>query len=464
MKKNILYTIFVTAILIGSFTLNVNAVPPSSIEWHSSLVIGTEISWRITDMSLVDPSDPPEIGYEEFEEGDAISFELNGTLPTVYEDLYETMVPPTFIKLFVGYNEVSFFDVSEDPGFALQYLVLPMLFYPYYGGIENITQFLDFRAARTPNVTSIDYLIVGDYIHADIVNDQLSNFKITINNNTGIVKELFVEDDFGYFSAELDIFDSDIDDYGVYIDNVLTWHSSLVPVTVLSYEFTLLDFVDPADNLEIGGHNASIGDIFKFKYINPIPTDPADYYGEEIEYFLEVYFKNELQLWDDTNEAQRVMYSTVLNPLNIVLYNGTTYSMYEIQQLREKMDEAITYLDATFGGDYMTLQMDIEWEEWDEYSTNQEPYTSQVIYTLLINVNTGILKQIDFNIIGMGFFQMVLNEEESSIDDYGVENTDFTENTETPTEGPTFSLPGFTWFLSSLILLFAVPIYRKKKK
>ena len=95
------------------------------IEWHSSLTIGTEIAWRITEQFLFDPADPHSLAGESIWKGSVLSYEINDTLPIYYDDVYSSGMPPNFLKLFVNYNEVSLADVDSDtePALALQYMI-----------------------------------------------------------------------------------------------------------------------------------------------------------------------------------------------------------------------------------------------------------------------------------------------------------------------------------------------------
>ncbi|MFW9852883.1 MAG: hypothetical protein ACFFDS_08070, partial [Candidatus Thorarchaeota archaeon] len=266
------------------------------------------------------------------------------------------------------------------------------------------------------------------------------------------------QDDFGWFTAELNIWESDIDDYGVAINNVLDWHSCLVTPVILSYEFTTMTFYSSDGYMQVGDQNATVGDIFKFKFTD-LPVDPLDLYGPDLADFLEVYFNNDLQSWEEFNPAQRVTYSSIINPLGVAIYDGGYYNMEEIQLERYEMDPEITYVSAVTVGDYMLLSLDVEWDEW--YGEG-ETHHNLVEYELTINSITGILKSIIFEMIDYGYFEMELNLEQSSLDDYGVTNPDFTEDTNG--DGKTFSLPGFTWIFSALILLLVVPIYTRKRK
>jgi hypothetical protein len=60
---------------------------------------------------------------------------------------------------------------------------------------------------------------------------------------------------------------------------------------------------------------------------------------------------------------------------------------------------------------------------------------------------------------GFAYMKWVLNADESSIDDSGVINTEFTENTETSN---TVSLPGLTILLSAFGVASAVFIKKRR--
>jgi hypothetical protein len=123
------------------------------------------------------------------------------------------------------------------------------------------------------------------------------------------------------------------------------------------------------------------------------------------------------------------------------------------------MDESISDMIIGYTGDYMNLHMHIEYQEW------RDGYENYVIMDVDIDINivSGIAKTVDYVIPNFGEFTLTLNEDESSVDEYGEINTDFTENTEDPDDEPTWSIPGYTAFVALFALLVAIPIYRKKK-
>jgi hypothetical protein len=450
MKNKTIYSFLVATLLLFALSGISTQALVITLEWDSSLTIGTEISWNIVDMYLFNVSEPAKLAHEPLHMGDSFTFKINDTIPTDYFDVYETNYPPTFIQLMLHYHEISFFDIEEDPGFALQYLILPEK--TYFDAIEsNITEFLDFRTSRDPNVTSFSFYEMGDYIVASIGSDYLDFLTVTINSETGIAKEVYVQDDFGWFTAEINIWESTIDDNGTTINNVLDWHSSLVTPLTLAYQYTVMDFYDPGAYMNISGHNVTVGDVWKFKFTD-LPIDPLELYGPELPNFLQVYLNDDLLGWEDMMPPQRVSYSTIINPLGLTMFNGTYYDMETIHWIRYQMDQEITSLAISYSGDYMFLDMIVEWQEWYE----DQSYTSSVNYEFKINSITGILKSIHFTITNMGYFEMELNATLSDIDDTG---TVFTPE---PTNG-TFSIPGYTALIALLAILAVIPIYRKKK-
>ncbi|NPD88316.1 MAG: hypothetical protein HGN29_06315 [Asgard group archaeon] len=458
MKKKVLYSILIVSTLLVSSSLTSVSGVVLTLQWHSSLTIDTQISWRITDMYLVNPSvDNFTLGGHELREGSTVSYRINDTIPTDYDSVYNAGGPPNFLQLFVDYDEVPFKNIThEEPNFALQFLILPEVFridsLPY-----TIEEFLDYRASEDVNITSAVTIDQGDYIKTSIYSSYLDEVTITVNNDTGIVKEIYILDNLKYFTAELNIWESSIDDYGVTIVNTFDWYSSLVSGIILSWEFTMFNLYDPANYMEIGGHNASLGDIFKLKFVADLPTNPPDYYGPELT-FWEMYFKNELQPWEDFNRGGMIIFQSMVNPLGITAYNGTYFTTEAIHYVRDVMDEGISDVTISYSGDYMNLHMHIEYSEWrDEH----ENYVIMDV-DIAINIVSGIALTVDYEIPNFGEFQLTLNEDESSVNEYGEINTDFTENTEN-SDDPTWSLPGYRAFIAFIALLIAIPIYRKKR-
>jgi hypothetical protein len=323
---------------------------------------------------------------------------------------------------------------------------------------QTIQEFIEYRVAEDMNITSSVTIDQGDYIKTSIYSDYLDEVTITVNNATGIVKEIYVLDDLKHFTAVLNIWESSIDDYGVTIVNTLDWHSSLITGTVLSWEFTVFNIYDPSNYMEIGSHNASLGDIFKLKFVDALPLNPPDFYGPE-PLFWEVYFKNELQPWEDFNRGGMIIFQSMVNPLSVTAYNGTVFTTEDIHYVRDSMDDSISNVLVGYTGDYMNLHMHIEYSEWRD---DHEEYTIMDV-DIDINIVSGIALTVDYTIPNFGEFQLTLNEEQSSIDEYGETNTDFTENTDDPDDGPTWSIPGYTAFIAFLAILIAIPIYRKRR-
>ncbi|MHA1953552.1 MAG: hypothetical protein ACW96U_06375 [Candidatus Heimdallarchaeaceae archaeon] len=456
MKKKDIYSIFIVATLLVSSSMTSVSGAVLTLQWHTSLNVNSQISWRITDMYLADPADNFTLAGHELREGSTLSYLVNDTIPTDYDAVYNAGGPPNYIQLFVDHDEIDWKNVTNDePNFGLQFLVLPEVF--RIDSIpQTIAEFLDYRESQDANITSVVTLDQGDYIKSSIYSAYLDEVTITVNNNTGIVKEIYILDGLKHFTAVLNIWESTIDDYGVTINNVLDWHSNLVSGTILSWEFTELNIYDPSNYMEIGSYNASLGDIFKLKFVSGLPLNPSTYYGMEPT-FWEMYFKNELQPWEDFNRGGMIIFQAMVNPLGITAYNGTYFTTEDIHYVRDAMDDSISDVTIGYTGDYMNLHMHIEYNEW------RDGHENYVIMDVDIDINmaSGIALTVDYDIPNFGEFQLTLNEDESSLTVAGEINTDFTENTEDP--DPTWSIPGYTAFIALFALFVAIPIYRKKR-
>jgi len=447
MKRKTIYSLLVTMILMGSqIPLQTQAIS-DVIEWHSSLTDGTVVAWRIIDQYLFDPAVPPSLGNEKINLGSVFAFEINDTLPTNYDDVYSTGLPPDFLKLFVDYKEVSLFDTDDqtEPSFALQYLILPYLFYPVSGETYNITQLLEHRATLDPNTTSISYTITGgNYVRVSIYNDFIDSFIITINNQTGIVADFFIEDDFGEMYGQLDIWESSLDDSATPITNTMNWHPNLEEGTILSWQVTELTF-DPTHEgyIVMAEQNMTVGGIFKFEFPNPFPTDPWNYYNPDS--YFNVFYEEEPVRWENITRAQLEIWSTMINPLSVTLYNATMVYMEAIHYLRDFMNPSIsgTSTSHSESHNYLTCayaEGDIDY--WSSYE---------------INAISGIVQTLNVVIPDFVDFEMVFVPAQSSLLNDGSVNPDY------PPDNNTTTLPGFNWFCLFFAALILIPILRKRK-
>ncbi len=452
MIKKTIYSLVVTAILLGAIVpLNTKAIDHSLI-WHSSLDDET-IAWRIYDQFLFNTADPPTLAGEDLFEGSVLAFEINDTLPKLYHEVYEASHPPQFLKLFVNYNEVSFYDINDntEPSFALQFLVIPYVFHNAASGLdENITQFLEYRAITNPNITSIDYYISGgNYVTVTIYNDYLDSFQVTYNNNTGICSNFFIEDDFGEMFGQLDIWESGIDDAGVVIDNTLNFHPNLGAGTILSWKYTEITY-EPGviDRMEVNNVTLEVGHVFSFEY-NLFPTNPLEYYGGDYSdpsvSFFDVFFEGNPMEWTHVTRGQLVLWVTLTNPLSCTLYNGTIISMEDISHIRDLNDPGIENTLTSISGSYMTLSFNIL-DDSMLWSVELE-----------INVNSGIVQNLAIDLVDFVHFEMEFAPENSSLLINGEINTPSDEN-------GTWTLSGYNWYYLLFSIIAVLPIIRRRKR
>ena len=454
MKNKTIYSLLVTAILVGAiFPMQTQAIA-DILTWHYSLEDQT-IAWRITEQYLFDPAEPPTLGGRDLILGSLLAFEINDTLPIYYSEVYNSAHPPNFLKLYVDYQEVSFYDINEgmEPSFALQYLIIPYLFYPASTGVtSNITTFLEYRASLDPNITAIDYVITGgNYVQVSIFNDFIDSFVITYNNNTGICSNFFIEDDFGEMYGELDIWESEIDDDGVdTTTSALHFHPNIGDGTKLSWKYTEITY-DPLalGEMEVNNVTLEVGHVFSFVY-GLIPTYPSAYYGMDFSdpshCFFDVYFETELMEWTHVNRAMVTLWLTLINPLSVTLYNGTVFPMEVIPIIRDSCDPGIynTFVSSP-SDNFITLEYDFE-EENDLWAVD-----------LNINTNSGIVQNLAVDILGFVHFEMAFAPENSTLLIDGTINTDGGDHT-------TRTLPGFNWFYLLFSSIAVLPIIRRRKK
>ncbi len=452
MKRKTIFTLITTLILAGILIPLQTQAVSDVIVWHTSLD-DEVIAWRIVHQALHDPADPPTLGGVDIILGSVLAMEINDTIPTLYDDVYDSGHPPNFFKLYVDYNEVSLYDLNDEdePSLAIQYMILPFMFLPVSGETYNITQFVEHRAALDPNITSISYAMTGgNYVQISIYNDLIDSFIITVNNQTGIVADFFIEDDFGEMFGQLDIWESTIDDEGTDTTNTLNFHPSLVDGTVLAWEYTEITYAPASEGeMEVNNKTLAVGDVFSFEY-STIPTDPMEYYGGDYtgnEYisFFEVFFEDEPVSMEQMTRAQFTIWLTMANPLSCTLYNATLLNMEAIHNARDFNDPGINDTVISTAGDYMTVAFEFTEGDANGWSMSFE-----------INIISGITRTLTVGIPDFVDFEMVFLPDESSVLIDGSDNPDYT-------PGSTWSLPGFTWVYLIFSVLIILPIIRRRK-
>ncbi len=449
MNKKTIYSLLVTAILMGSLIPLQTQAIADMITWHSSLD-DEVIAWRVTEQYLFDPAEPPSIAGVDLVLGSTLAFEINDTLPTLFDDVYNSGHPPNFLKLIANYQEVSFYDIDDEtePSFALQFMVIPYLFTPASSGVEsNITEFLEYRASLDPNITAVSYAMVGaNYVRVSIFNDFINSFIVTYNNNTGIAVDLFIEDEFGEMFCELDIWESTIDDEGTDITNTLNFHPNLGAGTKLSWEFTDLAFDIAGDGfMQISeNHNASVGGIVTFDYLTAIPTNPTDYYDPSSSFFDIFYNIDDPVEAHDETRTQGIIWLTMINPLSATLYNATVVSMEDIHLIREINDPDVEGTTTSVLGTTMHLEFDIVQQSGDPWEVAFD-----------INTDSGIVETLEVSIPDFVDFVMEFAPDNSTVNIDGSLITD---------TNVTRTLPGFNWFYLFFVALIALPIIRRRNK
>jgi hypothetical protein len=451
MNKKVIFSLIITTFLMGAMIpLNTQAID-HGLTWHSSLD-DNKVAWRIYEQYLFDPAEPPKLGGKDLYKGSVMAFEFNDTLPSYYGELYEAPHPPGFFKLIVDYQEVSLYDIDflTEPGFAIQFLIIPYLFDNAASGLtENITEFLNYRTTTNPNITGFDYFISGgNYVTVDIYNDYFSSFQLTYNNDTGICANFYIEDDFGEMWGQLDIWESEIDDEGTdTTTSTLNFHPNIGVGTKLSWKYTEITY-DPLAGgaMEINNVTLAVGHVFSFIY-DVIPTNPAGYYGSnptDPNSFFDVYFEMDPMDMEHMSRAQSVLWLTLINPLTVSVYNGTILPMEAIHEIRDFNDPGIENTTISTVGDTMTLQFDFE-EENDLWAVDLD-----------ININSGIVEHLAIDIIGFVHFEMEYATENSTLE---IDGTIYT-----PIPSNTWSLSGFNWFYLVFSIFVVLPIIRKRKK
>ncbi len=441
------------------------------LAWHSSLTPNTYVGWSFTSMDLL-YDDYLKLGTDLYVGvGSEIGFLIVDSIPTDPKVVYGEG-EPSFLNLKVHQETVSFYDLESPVGLVLSAVINPLSLTLYNGTILDMVDVHEIREMKGSEMEITSFFIAGVYgylgIHfewqewdeyASTEVEKSMDVTYTINMNTGIAKEVYVNVlDMGEFTLCTDIWTSDIDDTGVSISNTIDFHSAFDSSTILSWEVTDLTFDDPSSYMEIGEQNITVGGIFKFKFVDVIPTEVMEIYGRSRGFgFVSLYYNNVLQPWDDMEGPGNSLFGYLINALAIDMYNGTTLDIYDILELRVIMEKDIESYTISDDGDYVILDLHMVYYDYDYYY--DVTYETIMDATFKINRNTGITLEFELNMPEFAYMKWVLNAEESSFDDAGVINTDFTENTETDN---TVSLPGLTILLSAFGVASAVFIKKRR--
>ncbi len=361
--------------------------------------------------------------------------------------------------------------LNRPVGMALSAVINPLSLTLYNGTILDMVEVHKIREMKDSDMEVTSFFVSGmygylgihfewqewdDYFSMEV--EQSMDVTYTINMNTGIAKEVYVNvPDMGEFTLYTDIWSSDIDDTGVPISNTIDFHSAIDSSTILSWDVTDLIFDDPSNYMEMGDQNITVGGIFKFKFTYDIPTEVMAVYGHHGPNFVELYYNNILQPWEEMEGPGTSLFGYLINALAINMYNGTTLDIYDILEFRAAMEKDVDSYTISDDGAYIILDLHMIHSEYDYYYN--ETHETIMDATFKINRNTGITLEFELDMPDFAYMKWVLNAEESSIDDSGVANTEFTENTETK---DTVSLPGLTILLSAFGVASAVFIKKRR--
>ena len=440
------------------------------LAWHSSLTPNTYVGWCFTSMNLL-YDDYLKLGTDLYVGvGSEIGFLIVDPIPTDPKVVYGEE-EPSFLNLKVHQDSVSFYDLERPVGLVLSAVINPLSLALYNGTILDMVDVHEIREMKGSEMEVTSFFVAGVYgylgIHFEwqewdeyltMEVEKSMDVTYTINMNTGIAKEVYVNvPDMGAFTLHTDIWTSDIDDTGAPISNTISFHSAIDSSTILSWDVTDLVFDDPANYMEMGEQNITVGGIFKFKFTYDIPTEVMAVYGHHGPNFVELYYNNILQPWEEMEGPGTSLFGYLINALAINMYNGTTLDIYDILEFRVSMEKEVDSYTISDDGAYIILDLHMIHSEYDYYY--DETHETIMDATFKINRNTGITLEFELDMPDFAYMKWVLNAEESSIDDSGVANTDFIENTET---SDTVSLPGLTLLLSAFGIASAVFIKKRR--
>jgi hypothetical protein len=203
-----------------------------------------------------------------------------------------------------------------------------------------------------------------------------------------------------------------------------------------------------AEFLQVGEQNITLGGIFKFKFPELLPYDPWNYYNPNS--FFDIMFEEE-PIRQNTTKAQLIVFKSMINAPSLTLYNGSVLTLPDIHEIRGLFDPAITSTEIDMLEPYPQLTQHIVWpseEGIDDW---------WVVYD--IHPDSGIVSTVSFDFNDEISMELEFLESSSSLRIDGTTNESYTEGTQPP---PTKSLDGFTWLLSSLLLVI-IPLYKRRR-
>ncbi|MHA1778218.1 MAG: hypothetical protein ACTSYN_01465 [Candidatus Heimdallarchaeaceae archaeon] len=422
MKKKVILSILMLVSLAISLQPAIYGDAGDTLVWHSSLVTGTKIAWRMTDYSYA--TDSFSIAGNYLDVGDTIIYELVDTPQTIADDVYDD--GPEFVKLCIwGDKYIPWHEVTEsDVNVLLPRIIMPLEYHFANGTILDLEQTIYYIATFDAAIYSVTMNYDGDFLVVDY-DTSYALIEVKYNSQTGITESFYIDAPYGDAWFELCIWDSTIDSYGTTINNTLVWHNSLTAGVSIAWQ--LVDLNSDEDHLVFGedeyGYEYGkiwVGDDLIFHLTSNIPTDPLEVYGiEDPPSFLELSVNDEPLPWDVLDEGVGIVISWLISPIQVNIYNGTFLGLEDFINLRAAMEgDTIADMSYTISGDYMDLWFYFSWWQWDEGANQDVQVNMTVTYT--INMQTGITKQVVFEDPDSGDYGVfVLDIWTSSIDDYG---------------------------------------------
>ena len=126
-----------------------------------------------------------------------------------------------------------------------------------------------------------------------------------------------------------------------------------------------------------------------FKFPNPFPTDPWNYYNPDS--FFDVFYEEEPVRWVNMTRAQLIIWLTLTTAQSVTLYNTSIISMSDIHEFRGLMDPEITSTSIIPSGDYLELTIHIE-------SHNEGGGTDDMLVVFDIHTVSGIVQSLSIDI------------------------------------------------------------------
>lgn len=418
------------------FSLGSNASVNDSMTWHSSLTVGTELSWRCITYQ-VGEDDTTNIGDKTFELGSILKGKINSALPTDPDIYFEG--DGEWGNLFVDGEAVNMSAIGDE-GYYLLALVNPISYDWENGTVFSLFEYLsmppELDAGDTYEVNQAGNNVIATFY--DDSDDLTIIF--SVDGTTGITQTVDVSNWNLTFHITWTIWADDGGDDGGDDDNdtitgpTLEWHSDVSKGAEITWKCVTYQ-ADENDNTTIGGVEFGQDSILKGELTSDMPTDAEDFLEGDGSWGK--LYVDDVEVDYDQIEGEGIFLMGLMNPIKMTLGNSTEYDLFEYLSMEPYLETGDTYEVTEEGSNYV-----IEWYIAEDDMT----------VTFAIDSTNGVSQTVEA-VSGDMHFKWEIQDLTPGEGDNGGDGGDG------ETSAPGFEV--FTVFIASVISTFVIKRFRR---